>query len=106
MHYFSLRDAEGNRIPGPIDEDYPLNTGLRGARGDLIPPAAPDEYPSSVPMASDDTQGDINHGTYSGGGMAILFFDSHVEFVTNTEVDPRDGVGSTAGEGLLRQLRN
>ena len=82
MHYRSLRDAQGNPIPGPIDEDYQPN----------------------VPMASDDTQGDINHGRATYGGMSILFFDGHVEFMTNTELDIEHAVGQRGG--LLEQLRN
>jgi hypothetical protein len=84
MHYRSLRDGQDKPVPGAIPADYPPNK----------------------PMASDDTQGDINHGTYSSAGMAVLFFDSHVEFRTNTEVDPRTGVGATDEDELLRDPRN
>ncbi len=63
-----------------------------------------DDYPPNKPMGSDDTQGDINHGTQENGGMAILFFDSHVEFRTNTELDLRRAVGQRGG--LLEELSN
>jgi prepilin-type processing-associated H-X9-DG protein len=82
MHYHSLTDAAGQPIPGAIRDDFPPN----------------------MPMASDDTQGTINHGSRSNGGMGILFFDSHVEFATNTEVDLERAVGRKPG--LLWQLRN
>jgi len=68
-----------------------------GAIGDYYP------HPTDTPMASDDTQGDINHGG-PDGGMAVLFFDSHIEFRTNAELDPRNAVGQKGG--LLEQLRN
>jgi len=61
-----------------------------------------DDYPPNKPMASDDTQGDINHD----GGMAILFFDSHVEFRTNTELDLEHAVGDTRPDALLKELSN
>jgi prepilin-type processing-associated H-X9-DG protein len=85
MHYYSLRDKEGKPIPGAIPADYP-----------------PDK-----PMASDDTQGDFpNHGTMSGGGMSILFFDGHVEFRTSTELHLLRAVGDTDPDALLGALRN
>jgi type II secretory pathway pseudopilin PulG len=68
------------------------------------PGAIPDDYPPDKPMASDDTQGDVNHGTLRNGGMAVRFFDSHVEFRTNTELDLRRAVGQEGG--LLEELRN
>jgi prepilin-type processing-associated H-X9-DG protein len=68
------------------------------------PDTVGDDDPPSMPMASDDTQGDINHGTLSNGGMSVLFFDSHVEFRTNTELDLKRAVGQTGG--LLGELAN
>jgi len=68
------------------------------------PGAIRDDYPPNKPMASDDTQGDINHGTASSGGMFILFFDSHVEFRTNTELDVEHAVGQKGGP--LKELSN
>jgi type II secretory pathway pseudopilin PulG len=84
MHYRSLRDGQDKPVPGAIPADYPPNK----------------------PMASDDTQGDINHGTLSCGGMSVLFFDSHIEFRTNTEVHLKRAVGDTAPDALLGVLRN
>jgi len=84
MHYYSLRDDAGNPIPGAIADDY---------------------WPN-LPMASDDTQGDINHGARSGGGLNVLYFDSHVDCVPNTLVDVETGVGATGEDELLRDLRN
>jgi hypothetical protein len=82
LHYYSLRDEEGNPIPGAISADYPPN----------------------LPMASDDTQGDIHHG--SAQGMGVLYFDSRVEFRTFTELDLRTCVGDTDPDALLGALRN
>lgn len=44
-------------------------------------------------MACDGTQPPINHGRKDNGGMSVLFFDSHVEYWTNTKVDLERGVG-------------
>ena len=55
--------------------------------------AVRDDFPPNEAMGSDDTQGGINHGELDNGGMAILFFDSHVEFKTNTELHLTQGVG-------------
>jgi len=79
---------------------------LLDEQGGFAPAIAPTDYPPNKIMASDDTQGDINHGVADNGGMAILFFDSHVEFRTSFEMDIAISVGSTAGDGLLRDLRN
>jgi len=84
LHYYSLRDDEGRPMVGAIAADYP---------------------PNRV-MASDDTQGDINHGTLQGGGMIVLFFDGHVEFRVQCEIDLIAGVGATGEDELLRDLRN
>ena len=65
-----------------------------------------DDYPPNKPMGSDDTQGDINHGTLSNGGMSILFFDSHVEFRTNTELHMKEAVGDDSQDALLTELSN
>ena len=74
--------------------------------------AIPARFPENEPMACDDTQGGINHGEATNGGMCILFFDSHVEFKTNTELDITSRTGSI-GKGfpnppktLLWRLRN
>jgi len=82
MHYKSLTDEAGNPEPGAIPADFPPNE----------------------PMACDDTEGTINHGTATNVGMAVLFFDSHVEFWTNTKIDLRRGVGMKGGP--LWRLRN
>ena len=85
MHYRSLTDDDGNPKAEAIQDDFPPN----------------------MPMASDDTQGTINHGEQQNGGMAVLFFDSHVEFRTNTELDLQQGVGAQGDpKPLLWQLRN
>ncbi len=68
--------------------------------------ALPSDYPSNKPMASDDTQGDVNHGTLANGGMRVLFFDFHVEFMTGEDIDLRYAVGDTSPGALLRELRN
>ncbi|MBL7224272.1 MAG: prepilin-type N-terminal cleavage/methylation domain-containing protein [Candidatus Brocadiae bacterium] len=82
LHFYSTTDAAGNPAPGAIEDVYPPN----------------------MPMASDDTQGPVNHGTANNGGMAVLFLDSHVKFMINTEIDLERGVGRKGG--LLWQLRN
>jgi len=82
LHYYSLTDKVGNPTAGAIRDDFPPNE----------------------PMASDDTEGTINHGTRDNGGMSVLFFDSHVEFWTNTKIDLEDGVGMKSGP--LWRLRN
>ena len=61
-----------------------------------------DDFPPNEPMACDDTQIPINHGEVENGGMAVLFFDSHVEFWTHTKVNLETGVGT----GDLNILRN
>jgi len=82
MHYYSLTDKAGSPVAGAIRDDFPPNE----------------------PMASDDTEGTINHGTRDEGGMHVLFFDSHVEFWTNTKIDLERGVGMKGGP--LWRLRN
>ena len=89
MHYRSQTNAVGAAYPGAIRDDFPPN----------------------MPMASDDTQGSINHGEKNNGGMAVLFFDSHVELRTNTELDLEasvgdQGAGGGADKPLLWQLAN
>ena len=83
---------------------------LTDMAGDPKLDAIRDDHPPFFPMGSDDTQGPVNHGESTNGGMCILFFDSHVEFKTNTEIDLETGVGASAGWGgqkpLLWQLRN
>jgi len=82
MHYYSMTSRGGRAIPEAIRDDF-----------------SPNE-----PMASDDTEGTVNHGTGAGGGMSILFFDSHVEFHTGTRIDPAAAVGKRPGR--LWRLRN
>ena len=92
MHYASLTNSSGAVLEGAIRDDFPPN----------------------MPMGCDDTQGSINHGEATNGGMAVLFFDSHVEFRTNTDVDitstDHGGVGArnsgTGPQPLLWQLSN
>lgn len=76
-----------------------VNTRIGGAIGADIPP--------NEVMASDDTQGGINHGQADNGGIYVLFFDSHVEFRTNTELDITSRTGSVGKKpGLLWRLKN
>jgi len=82
MHYYSLTDDTGNPIPGAVSDSFPPNE----------------------PMACDDTEGPINHGRPHNGGMAVLFFDSHVEFWTHSRVDLERSVGMK--DGPLSRLRN
>lgn len=82
MHYRSLTDYSGNPRPGAIQDDYPPN----------------------MPMACDDTQGAINHGVPANGYMSVVFFDSHVEGWSHTDVDLVGGVGQRPGR--LSHLRN
>jgi prepilin-type N-terminal cleavage/methylation domain-containing protein len=82
MHYRSLTDRSGNPMPSAIRDDFPPN----------------------MPMGCDDTQGTINHGTRTNGYMTVVFFDSHVEGKTHTDVDLEEGVGRKPG--LLWQLSN
>ena len=82
MHYRSLTDADGRPTPGAVPHDFPPN----------------------MPMACDDTQGAVNHGPANNGYMSVLFFDTHVEGKTSTEVDLERGVGQKGG--LLWRLRN
>jgi prepilin-type processing-associated H-X9-DG protein len=82
LHYYSLWDASGRPGPGAIPDGV---------------------LPGDAPMASDDTQGTINHAA-TGGDMNVLFVDTHVERRTRTELDPERAVGQTGG--LLQQLRN
>ena len=60
------------------------------------------DAPPDEPMASDDTEGTINHGEVNNGMMGILFLDSHIEYWTHTQVDLEHGVG----KGELVALRN
>ena len=67
-----------------------------------------DDFPPNEAMASDDTQGGINHGEKNNGGMALLFFDSHVEFKTITELDISTETGAVGRtpKSLLWRLKN
>ncbi|MBM4031150.1 MAG: hypothetical protein FJ291_05125 [Planctomycetes bacterium] len=60
------------------------------------------DFPPEEPMACDDTEEPINHGSRDNGGMNVLFFDSHVEWWTHERVDLERGVGA----GELVHLRN
>jgi len=82
MHYRSLTDSSGNPRPSAIRDDFPPN----------------------MPMACDDTQGAINHGPATNGYMSVVFFDSHVDGLSSTEIDVERAVGRKPG--LLWQLRN
>ena len=85
LHYRSDTDAHGLAVA--VRDDF-----------------APDEA-----MGSDDTEGSINHGTKRNGGVAVVFFDTHVDFVTQTEVDVETGVGASSPgypQPLLHKLRN
>ena len=82
LHYYSRTDASGKPRPGALINDL-----------------APSE-----PIASDDTQGAVNHGTSDSGGMCVRFFDSHVEWKTHEEIDLERGVGQKGGP--LWRLRN
>ena len=73
-----------------------------GKTGVTSKSAIRDDFPPNEPMGCDDTEGSINHGERENGGMAVLFFDSHVEFWTHTKVDLEQGVG----QGELVALRN
>jgi prepilin-type processing-associated H-X9-DG protein len=69
--------------------------------------AVRDDFPPYEPMACDDTQGGINHGTASNGGMNVLFFDAHVEFKTPPDVDVTTEHGSVGMRpGFLWRLKN
>jgi len=71
-----------------------------------------DDFPPYEPMACDDTQGGINHGDAANGGMNVLFFDSHVEFLTTPRVDVTSQTGSVGArfpnplKSLLWRLKN
>ena len=56
------------------------------------------------PLASDDTQGAINHCWRRHVGMNVLFADGHTEFREANELDPEHAVGQK--DGLLSRLRN
>ncbi|MBL7224271.1 MAG: prepilin-type N-terminal cleavage/methylation domain-containing protein [Candidatus Brocadiae bacterium] len=91
LHYRSQTKASGQPIPGAMRVDY--------------------AHPLVYPIASDDTQGSINHGAGRRGGLAVLFSDSHVEWRARDDVDPETAVGDQGpGRGapkpLLWQLRN
>lgn len=109
MHYRSYQDESGR--PRPLVNDPLLRPVVEEPED---PPRKPRPLtaaavrgicvPDSEPMACDDTQGTINHGTRTNGGMSVLFFDSHVEFKTSEEIDVERAVGQE--DGLLKRLRN
>ncbi len=82
LHYYSLTDTMGHPVGGAIRDDYP-----------------PDRA-----VASDDTQGDINHNVLGNRGIAVLFLDSHVEFWWEGDPDFPRTVGDR--RGLLGALAN
>ena len=81
--------------------EYWIRTDASG-RGDAG--AIRDDFPPHLPMACDDTEGTVNHGTRRHGGTSVMFFDSHVEFRTSAEFDLERAVGDR--RGLLSMLRN
>jgi prepilin-type processing-associated H-X9-DG protein len=83
LHHRSYTDWTGKRIPSVVRR-Y--------------------DYQPTDPMASDDTQGTINHGTGPRRGMNVLFVDGHVEFKSTADLDPEHAVGQKGG--LLEKLRN
>ena len=82
IHYRSLTRVDGSPFPCAIRLDYP----------------------TIMALASDDTQGSINHGPPRRGGMNVVYFSGRVEWKTHEEVDLECGVGQKGG--LLWQLRN
>ena len=75
VHYRSLTDTDGNPMAGAIRDDFPPN----------------------IPMACDDTQGAINHGSRDNGYMSLIFFDTHVVGLQSTDVDVAEAVGQRPG---------
>jgi prepilin-type processing-associated H-X9-DG protein len=69
-----------------------------------------EDLPPFEPVASDDTEGTVNHGEWGNSGMNVLFFDSHTEFLSRDKLDPRTAVGATGppvrAQPLLWRLRN
>ncbi|MBM4037465.1 MAG: DUF1559 domain-containing protein [Planctomycetes bacterium] len=76
-----------------------LGKGARYAASKLV---VREDFLPNAPIACDDTQEPINHGSRDNGGMNVLFFDSHVEWWTHERVDLERGVGA----GELVHLRN
>jgi len=66
--------------------------------------------PLCEPLASDDTEGALNHSDWLYSGMNVLFNDAHTEFVSSDKLDPRTAVGATGppvrAQPLLWRLRN
>ena len=67
-------------------------------------PIRGDEWLPSDVMASDDTEGTINHTGWYNRGVCVAFLDCHVEWKTANELDPATAVGQKGG--LLEKLRN
>ncbi len=69
-----------------------------------------EDLPPIERIASDDTEGAVNHGEWGNSGMNVLFFDSHVEFFSRDKLDPCTAVGATGppirAQPLLWRLRN
>jgi prepilin-type processing-associated H-X9-DG protein len=63
-----------------------------------------DDRPPKEALASDGTQGTVNHSKGSTGGLNVLFADAHVEWKPAEELDPETAVGKKGG--LLEKLRN
>ncbi|MBM4042576.1 MAG: DUF4339 domain-containing protein [Planctomycetes bacterium] len=89
--------AMGSRSVGVYMESKQNKPGYASSRL-----AIRDDFPPNEPMGSDDTDEPINHGGRDSGGMAVLFFDSHIEYWTYTRVDLETGVGA----GDLCALKN
>ena len=68
------------------------------------PTAIRDDFPPDEPMACDDTQGAINHGSAGPESYHVIFFDSHVEYGKTPPSWPQPPVGK-AGTPFAR-LRN
>ncbi|MFW6163398.1 MAG: type II secretion system protein [Planctomycetota bacterium] len=104
MHHRCGEEQGAPRGSGHRDWSFDLPFGaLRGCRvatdqaGRPTRGAVRDDYPPNLPMASDDTQGAINHRWPRPAGMSVLFFDSHVEFWAEPQIDPAAAVGRKPG---------
>ncbi|MBM4040250.1 MAG: hypothetical protein FJ290_17225 [Planctomycetes bacterium] len=77
---------------------------------DGLPIAIHEDIPPIEPLASDDTEGTLNHSDWGYSGMNVLFYDAHAEFIPSDRLDPRAAVGATGPpvrpQPLLWRLRN
>ena len=101
----TMDDAAGDGEPADVSDDTTPDTNPSPAAGDYAFDLLVFNYDSGAWVAT-DTQGDINHGTLRNGGMNVLFFDSHVEFRMNTELDLKHAVGDARPDALLTELSN